>query len=277
MAALAELALMELTPENYHSHEANQQYMSVSQYKSFIECSARAKAEIDGRYKRPQGKPLWVGKYGHKWVENGKQEEYLAENYEEFLDVELIGKKGGKNAELRRMDEVTIPSCESDDIIMLALEGEKEVIFTAELFGVQFKAMLDVYNPKQGYFSDPKFMGDMKPQWNKKLHMYQSFIVFWGYHIQMVVYSEIERIATGRKGRLRPHLVVVTKEKVTKKKIFKGFDKPSVVREILGEVESELQHIMMIKNGEVEPENCGDCAYCRQTMETEIVNFNEID
>ena len=39
---------MKLTHENYYSPEANQAYMSVSQFKAFDRCEAAALAELRG-------------------------------------------------------------------------------------------------------------------------------------------------------------------------------------------------------------------------------------
>ena len=45
---------MILNNENYYSPEANQEYMSVSQYKAFMNCEAAAMASISGKYERLQ-------------------------------------------------------------------------------------------------------------------------------------------------------------------------------------------------------------------------------
>ena len=54
---------MELTNQNYFSVEANREYFSVSQFKSFKECEERAMAEVTGRYIRPETKDLLMGSY----------------------------------------------------------------------------------------------------------------------------------------------------------------------------------------------------------------------
>ena len=51
---------MILNNENYYSQEANQEYMSVSQYKAFMNCEAAAMASISGRYERPTTRALLV-------------------------------------------------------------------------------------------------------------------------------------------------------------------------------------------------------------------------
>ena len=50
-----------LTAANYYSTEANQAYFSASQIKSFCSCEARALAEINGEYVRPETTALLVG------------------------------------------------------------------------------------------------------------------------------------------------------------------------------------------------------------------------
>ena len=54
---------MKLNEDNYFSLEANKEYWSVSQFKSFNECSARAVAELDGEYVRPKSEALLLGGY----------------------------------------------------------------------------------------------------------------------------------------------------------------------------------------------------------------------
>ncbi|MFI2130402.1 PD-(D/E)XK nuclease-like domain-containing protein [Lysinibacillus fusiformis] len=55
----------QLSSQNYHSNEANQQYMSVSQFKSAMECEARTFAEVRGEFSRPPSTALLVGSYLH--------------------------------------------------------------------------------------------------------------------------------------------------------------------------------------------------------------------
>ena len=43
---------MKLTQANYYSREANEAYMSASQYKSFARCEAAAMAELRGEWSR---------------------------------------------------------------------------------------------------------------------------------------------------------------------------------------------------------------------------------
>ena len=74
---------MILTNENYYSNIANQEYMSVSQYKSFHKCEAAAMAELRGEWVRPKTTALLVGSYVDSWFE-GTLDEFKEQNPEIF-------------------------------------------------------------------------------------------------------------------------------------------------------------------------------------------------
>ena len=66
---------MELTAENYYSPEANAEYMSVSQFKSFagtdgkLACEAEAMAELRGEWEMKKTTALMVGSYVDSYFE----------------------------------------------------------------------------------------------------------------------------------------------------------------------------------------------------------------
>lgn len=60
---------MNLTNANYYSLEANREFMSVSQLKSFLKCEAAAMAELRGEYTRPTTTALLVGSFVDAWFE----------------------------------------------------------------------------------------------------------------------------------------------------------------------------------------------------------------
>ena len=70
---------MQINQENYYSEDANRKYFSVSQYKSFMNCEARAMAEISGEYERPVTKALLVGSFVDRYFE-GTLDEFMKEN-----------------------------------------------------------------------------------------------------------------------------------------------------------------------------------------------------
>ena len=123
---------MILNNENYYSQEANQEYMSVSQYKAFMNCEAAAMASISGRYERPTTRALLVGSFVDRYFE-GTLDEFMKEN------PVLYTRKHELRAEFKRANQI-IEAVKTDPKFMDAMSGEKQRIFTFELFGVKWKA-----------------------------------------------------------------------------------------------------------------------------------------
>ena len=188
---------MILNNENYYSPEANQEYMSVSQYKAFMNCEAAAMASISGKYERPTTRALLVGSFVDRYFE-GTLNEFLKEN------PALYTRKHELRAEFKRANQI-IETVKTDPKFMDAMSGEKQRIFTFELFGVKWKAKLDSYNPGKA-ITDLKVVARMD-----KLPM-------WRYDLQGAIYQKGVEIVTGEK--LPFYLAVVTKERVMDRDIW---------------------------------------------------------
>ena len=59
--------LLKLNAENYFSEQANRDYYSVSQIKSFLDCPVKTMAELNGEYVREQNTGMLVGSYVDSW------------------------------------------------------------------------------------------------------------------------------------------------------------------------------------------------------------------
>src|SRR3990167_9748421 len=124
--------MLKLTTENYHSQEANLAYLSVSQYKDFMGClgmrgcEAMAMAKLKGEWVEEVSTPMLVGSYVDAHFE-GTLNTFKAKN------PELFKKDGGLKSEYTKAEEI-IQRIERDEYFMKYLSGEKQVIFTAELF-----------------------------------------------------------------------------------------------------------------------------------------------
>jgi len=259
-----------LTKDNYFSQEASKRYFSVSQFKSFMQCEAKTMAEINGLYKRPESDDLLFGKAVHSWSE-GTLEQFKLEN------TGLYKKDGSLYAKFTRIDDC-INTLQTDPIIMMALKGKKEVMFTAEMFGVLWKILIDIYNPEDGMFSDLKVMKDLySGYWIRSedgTNIRVSFVENYMYHLQMAVYAEVERIATEREEYLDPHIIAVTKENPPDKIILKGF--LDDISYILTQIEAKMPRFIAVKSGEVEPNMCGQCEYCRTIKTAKIIDYRDL-
>lgn len=270
---------MKLTKDNYYSIEANRQYMSVSQFKGFLPsyggCEARAMAELAGDYVRPQKDAFDEGHYLHSWNE-GTLDEFKANNPDLYSSRGQT--KGQLKSNFQHCNEM-IKVLANDPRVMQALAGEKEVILTAELFGILWKVMLDSYQPNignTGIFADLKCMKEIEGKfWNREQQIYENFIDHYGYGIQMAIYAEIERRAVGRENSLIPHMVIVTKEDPPDHEIL-WFDYDYLDQQLLI-VERHIERVKAVKGGLIRAVRCERCDYCRATKQIkQIKHFAEL-
>ena len=244
---------MILTNDNYYSSEANQEYMSVSQYKDFQKCEAMALASLRGEWTRPQTTALLVGSYIDSWFE-GTLEEFTAAHPEIYTRV------GKLKADFLQAEEL-IAFVQRDPMFMRYMAGKKQIILTRELFGTKWKIKIDSYHNDK--------IVDLKVMRSMERIMGQPFVTHWQYDLQMAIYAAVE-------GRdLATYLAVVTKQDPPDKEII------SVPRwrrvELLEDVERHMPRILAVKRGEIPPMRCGVCEYCRATkMLTEPIDFEMV-
>lgn len=296
---------MKLTNDNYFSPEANREFFSVSQYKTFLDCPARAMAEIRGEWKQPMTTALLVGSYVDAYFE-GTLDKFQAEHPEIFnysirersdtitnvreVAPELITKnstwKPGGLAEAKKLyptffdmvcslkadyvqADAIIERIKADELFMEYMSGKKQVIKTATLFGVPWKIKIDAYHADK--------IVDLKIMRSLERIMGKSFVEHWGYDIQMAIYSEIEFLASRRKNkkRLPTYLAVATKEDVTDLEIIHIPHWRH--EECLSDVEKNIPRILAYKNGELEAPGCGVCPYCRSVKKlTAPISFEDV-
>lgn len=260
--------MLKLNNENYYSREADLVYMSNSQYKDFITCEAMAMAKLAGTWKEPSNDNLLLGSYVHSWLE-GTLENFKKDN------PSLFTKKGDLYAQYRVADQM-IEALKNDEFIMFVLQGQKEVIITAEFAGTWWKAKLDTYNPTGGRFADLKTVKAIRERhWDKKLGVYVSFAEAYGYLRQLSLYAELERLWVGRDHWLEPLIVAVSKEDPPDKEII-GVDTDRMQME-LDEIQQNMDRILLVKNGFEEPIRCGECRFCRETKKiNRVVHYMDL-
>lgn len=241
---------MELNNNNYFSTEANQEYWSVSQFKSFKECESKAYAEVNGIYVREDSKDLLMGSY---------VDAYFSDEMDVFMykHPEIVNKRTGElKADFKRCDEL-IARAEQDSFFMDYLNGEKQVILTGELFGYQWKVKVDALHDDK--IVDLKVMKDIEPIYKDGER--KTFIDAWGYDIQGYVYQQIVKANTGKE--LPFYLAVITKEKNTDIELIHI---PQYRLNSAGElVKYYIKRFAEVKAGRAIPERCEKCAWCRST------------
>lgn len=244
---------MTLTNENYYTDIVNREYMSVSQYKQFQKCEAAAMAQLKGEWNQPKTTALLVGSYVDAWFE-GTIDAFKEEN------PEIFKRDGSLKADFAQAEDI-IKRVQEDPLFMEYMGGEKQIIRSAELFGTKWKIKIDSLLPDK--------IVDLKVMRSMERIMGKSFVEHWGYDLQMAIYSEIEG------NNLDTYLAVVTKQTPSDIEII---EIPEWRRkELLGDVERNMPHILEVKSGKVEPERCGVCEFCRATKKLkEPIDFEMV-
>lgn len=244
---------MKLTPENYHSREANNAYWSASLVKEFMDCPARAVAELRGEYERPKTVALIVGGYVDAWFEGRDAfERFVEENRDEILQ-----KNGKPRANFVAAREM-INRAESDPVFMEYMDGEKQTIMTGEIGGLPFKVKFDVLHPDRTV--DLKTVKDLEPVYLPGQGRV-SFADAWHWPLQMAIYQSIR---AQNDGSTKPcYLAVITKQDPPDLEVV------ALEQEVLDAEMSVLLDRLPLydayKQGVIEPPRCEKCAYCRAT------------
>ncbi|MCM1245709.1 MAG: PD-(D/E)XK nuclease-like domain-containing protein [Roseburia sp.] len=249
---------MELTSENYYSQKANEEYMSVSQFKDFngtygrLACEYTALEKLHGTWEEPKSTALMVGSYVDAYFE-GTLEKFKVEN------PSLFKRDGGLKAAYVKADGI-IARIESDEYFMKYMSGQKQVIMTGKLFGSEWKIKIDSYIPDVAIV-DLKVMESITElKWVRDIG-YLDFVRYWGYDIQGAVYQEIVRQNTGKK--LPFYIAGATKENEPDIRIIHVTD--NYLQEALHVVEANMPRILGVKNGGMVPDRCELCDCCRKT------------
>ena len=244
---------MNLTSDNYFSPEATKQFWSVSLFKAFDKCEAAGLAQVEGRYEREMTDALLIGSY---------VDAYFSGDLDGFIKIhgdKMFKKNGELLAKFDHANDI-IDRVESDMLMMDYLKGDKQVIRTGELFGVPWKIKMDVFDGER--IVDLKCVKDFHDVYEEGFGK-RPWIEYWGYDIQAAVYQRIEQISSQRAEPLPFYIVVVTKEKTPDIKIIRF---PQwILDTALKVVESKIDRFDLVKSGELPPERCEQCDYCKIT------------
>lgn len=247
---------MELNNNNYFSSEAMRKYWSVSQFKAFDRCEASALAEAEGEYQREKTDALLIGSY---------VDAYFAGEMGQFIEAnpEIFNKRTGELKAAYKDADKIIERIKREPLMAEYMTGDKQRIFTAELFDVEWKIKTDVYNPDAGRICDLKIVRDFEDIWDADAGYRRDWISYWGYDIQGAIYQKVEQIATGRDKPLPFYIVAATKEKTPDIAVIEI--PQHVLDTALKIVEAKIDRFDLIKSGDVAPIRCGHCDYCKQT------------
>lgn len=275
---------MKLTAQNYYSEQANRKWMSVSQFKSFLQCEAAALAEINGEWKRPESIALLVGSYIDAKLEGESAFEAFKAEHPSIFKKDRTPKADFVQAE-KIYQKIT-----GDRLMTLLLSGRKQVIVKGKIAGVPFRGKIDSLLDVDicriimrefpatkdvlgglfctGAIVDGKVMRDFSPIYSEKEGRKVSWISAWDYQIQGAVYQFLE-------GTHKPFILAAA-SKESEPDLTAEYIPQSELDAALRTVEELAPHYQKIKQGKVLPARCESCAYCRATKKlTVIKNFKE--
>lgn len=249
---------MLLTDDNYFSPEADYEYMSESQFKSIagtygrVPCEARAVAKMQGEWEDEPSTALMVGSYVDRYFE-GTLEKFKEEH------PEIYTKNGSLRAEYKQADRM-IARAEKDPLFMGYMGGKKQVIMTANLFGMRWKCKIDSYLEHVAIVDLKTMKSITEMKWVQDVG-YLDFVRYWGYDIQGAIYQEIVYQNTGE--RLPFFIAAITKEEHPNIEIIHVDD--IYLREAMETVRKSIKHVADVKYRNIIPHRCGMCDYCKET------------
>lgn len=257
---------LDLLGEDYYSVASARQYWSISQYKRFRECEARALAELEGEWEdQRDNTALLVGNMVHSYFES-------PEAHKKFMDENadaMISKAGKTKGQLKAdflVGQRMIERLETDKQFMDYYVGQKEVAVTGEIEGVEFKGKIDCLNVEKGYFVDIKttksdidsmvWVQDEASGRNIQVRWFEA----WGYVLQMAAYKKMLKEQYGKE--FTPVIYAVTKESTpdTRAIVFQSQEKLDYE---LSELSMLIKHLDDVKKGKEEAKPCGHCEYCK--------------
>ena len=258
---------MNLNNDNYFSPEAASEYWSVSQFKAFNKCEAAGLAEARGEYHREETDALLIGSYVDAYFSGpAEMDKFIAKNGDK-----MYSKRGGGLLAKFQQANTIIDRVEADPLMMDYLTGEKQVIMSAEMFGVPWKAKFDVYDETR--IVDLKCVRDFEDVFDKG-YGWRSWVEYWGYDIQGAIYQKIEQLVNHREEPLPFYIAAVTKERVPDIKVIQI--PQHVLDAAYNMVEAKIERFDLIKIGDVEPVRCEKCDYCKSTKKLTAPEIYEI-
>lgn len=256
--------MLTLNCDNYHSIEANKEYMSNSQWASWMDCAAATKAEQDGLYVKEQTDAMFISSYYDRALTAPDEFEAYCLKHRDKIFKE-VGKKGEKTWEKRADFETAdtiIAVIKADPAYQqLVANCKMQEIMTGEIGGVPFRYMADfTMHGGRAAVLDLKCMANFEPVYVESCRRKIEWIDAWGYLRQLSIGRRLYR----QRYNINPimGILATTKQEIP--------DRRTYIFEDEERAENEIQHIIEMlptvlswKSGAVEPPACGTCAYCR--------------
>lgn len=263
-----------LTDDNYYSPAADREYMSCSQYQTFVgvaddfPCEARAMAKIMGNYTEKPTDAFLHGNYFHTAMEGDKAHAaFLEANAHRVYKKTKNPAAQEKYAAFDVLDAcLRIAHQDASFRKLIDAPGDNEVILSGEIFGVPWRIRCDKIIRQNHIIVDWKTCASLNQlHYSAEKRDKVTFVEHYGYLMRAAVYMEIYKQNFG----VKPAFILgcVTKQDPPDKGIYVIHPETDavVLQYELDKIQQRLPYIMPVKNRNKAPKRCGFCAYCRQT------------
>lgn len=241
---------MILNKESYFSKEANMEYMSVSQFKNFQLCEAKALNDLT--YELEEKKDAFLEGHLFEELVAGDPKLFIAQH-----TTDLISSRGETKGQIKKNFKKVENAAESfnnqkffRDIID---KCEKQVILTGEIEGIKVKCALDLFDRKTNSIYDIKCMSNFSEQWNSNERRYVPWYYAYGYILQLAVYREIVRQNFGEPKEIC--LIAATKEEIPDLSAL-SFNNCELLDLEMWNFKDKIKHFDNVKKGIEEPIHC---------------------
>lgn len=301
--------------ENYMSFHT---WLALHGCDGVIRCEAKTMAEMKGEYTDDEAdrSALLIGSYVDSILagDEAEYEKFIQSNpeiftYEKMADMakitnlhpEWLTRNGTLKSDMSMkkiesadpsciisrakglksefvMAQKMVDRCKKDPLFMGFMEGEKQRIVTAEMWGIPWKGKIDSYKPfGKPLIIDLKTTRDMHKLFFKKDIGHIDFISYYGYIYQLALYRELVYRNTGEMCDC--YVCAVSKGKHPEIKVI-AIDNQSL-NSAIEEIENSVKYgsLVDVWKGKVEPMRCNspECPYCVDTeVLTEIVDYRDL-
>ena len=308
----------ELTEDNYYSLESRNAYLSNSDLKIAQECEYKFMKSLRGEYERQKTNALLQGslldimltgtdreleqfKKDNSLLFNSKdvvkdmrglqsrhpelftrtnnlKGEWSIKKIKENFPDEIVTVFGDMKADFKIVEQM-YNKVINDPIAMKYLNGEKQRIFTGNLFGVDMKCKLDIYIPDKAIVDLKSCESIHKTYWSDEFSRRMSFVEYFKYIQQMAIYQELVFQNTGK--HLPCYLLAVSKEPITDLELI-YIDDETLHDTLFGNefnqgLVDDITKVRMLKSGDIEPIKCGRCDLCLEEKKIERpIHFTEL-
>ncbi len=249
---------MELSNETYFSEDADREYLSHTQVRSFMTCQSAWKAQyVDGDHKPEPSAEMLVGSYVHTAV----LQEELLEDWKEKHGEQICNQDGSLSAKFKVADYM-VAAIKTQAILADYLSGMREKVYTGVIHGMKFKGLLDCVNHEEPRIVDLKTTGDLREQsWRKVDWLPEGKAMFYDYYwLQLAIYRELYYQAEGKYPAV--YVVGVSKQSPPDTNLYK-MAAVGRFNEELKAMKGWLQLLKRVAMGEVAPTRCSKCEWCR--------------